>query len=124
MENERPTSEPAPRPRARTSFKIVLVLVAVLFGLVAVEGAVRVRHFLKTGSFAAVYRFEVDAATGLRLPEPGTNGHVTVNDRGFRGPDIADPKPADTLRIGFAERRQGEKRRRRQVGVRDSRLRI
>ncbi len=44
----------------------------------------------------------IDPASGLRIPVPGGSfGPIHINSRGFRGPEIAMPKPASTVRIAF-----------------------
>jgi lysophospholipase L1-like esterase len=72
-------------------------------GVAALEGAVRVRQWLKYGSAApTVHEFEADPSTGLRIPKPGTTrGGISINSMGFRGPEIAVPKPSGTIRLAF-----------------------
>jgi len=67
------------------------------------EGAVRVRQTLKYGSAKTVEDlYVVDPASGLRVPIAGiTSGRITVNQLGFRGPEITVPKPPGTVRIAF-----------------------
>ena len=53
-----------------------------------------------SGEFDETY--EIDPATGLRIPIP--NGHfgpIYINSFGFRGPAIAQEKPPGRLRIAF-----------------------
>ena len=82
----------------------ILVLLAVALGLLlALEGALRARQWLKYGTFSATfYELETHAASGLEIPKPGSSvGTVQVNSLGFRGAEIEDPKPAGRLRIAF-----------------------
>jgi hypothetical protein len=46
--------------------------------------------------------FHVERATGLRRARPGARwGGIAINRLGFRGPDLAIPKPAGTTRLAF-----------------------
>ena len=76
---------------------------AIVLMLLAAEAAVRIRQIVKYGSTA---RYEdlytVDPTINLRVPVAGISaGHITVNRLGFRGPEIAVPKPAGTIRVAF-----------------------
>ena len=43
-----------------------------------------------------------DASTGLNIPTPGlTLGAIRINSLGFRGPELAVPKPPATIRLAF-----------------------
>jgi lysophospholipase L1-like esterase len=77
-----------------------VVLVLLLLGA---EAAVRVRQHLKYGSVATLEeQFTVDSMLNLRVPVAGfSRGHVSVNSLGFRGPEIAVPKPTGTVRLAF-----------------------
>ncbi len=89
------------RAKAWLSAAVVATLLALLIG--AAEVAVRIRQTIKygyAGSLDQVY--EVDARTGLRIPKAGAHfGPIQINDLGFRGPEIAVPKPPGTIRVGF-----------------------
>ena len=78
-----------------------LVILIILF-LIA-EGAVRVRAYLKTGmAWGVEGTFVEDPASGLRIPRPGLDtGAITINSKGFRGPEIDEAKPPGTIRIAF-----------------------
>ena len=46
--------------------------------------------------------YVVDESSGLRLLRAGTNsGNISINSKGFRGPEIEMPKPAKRVRIAF-----------------------
>jgi lysophospholipase L1-like esterase len=81
----------------------LLTLIALLAMLAAAEIAVRVRQQLKYGSASAVedyYRY--DPKTDLRVPVANlARGRISINSLGFRGPEIAVPKPAGTVRLAF-----------------------
>lgn len=81
----------------------VLPLLAVLLLVLAAEGAVRLRQWLKhgtTASFSELYR--TDERIGLRVLKPNLRiGGLSTNSAGFRGPEIAQPKPAGTVRLAF-----------------------
>jgi len=84
----------------------VLVLVtvaAIVLMLLAVEAAVRIRHVIKYGSTATIEElYTVDPRINLRVPVAGySRGHISINSLGFRGPEIAMPKPADTVRVAY-----------------------
>ncbi len=106
MSNAPGASEPAtPRAAQRRKpglrAKLLLTLFALTFALLALEAAVRIRHWAKFGSFAPVHDFVIDEESGLRLPKPGQNGPIHINSRSFRGAEIDDPKPDGRIRIGF-----------------------
>jgi lysophospholipase L1-like esterase len=71
--------------------------------LVAVEGAVRIRHAMKYGTAQTVEDlYVVDPETKLRVPIAGKiAGPIAINSLGFRGPEIATPKEARAIRIAF-----------------------
>lgn len=89
--------------RGRRLAAALLTLAALLAMLVAAEVAVRVRQHLKYGSAWAVEDYYTyDAKTGLRVPAAGlARGRISINSLGFRGPEIAIPKPAGTVRLAF-----------------------
>lgn len=89
----------------RTKWQLMAVLVAatVALLLLAAEGAVRVRQAIRYGTPQTVEDlYVVDAQTKLRLPIPGkTTGPIAINSLGFRGPELAVPKVAESIRIAF-----------------------
>ena len=89
--------------RAPTSLRrrLVLLAVACVASLLALEGAVRLRHWWKHGTFGAIYDFVLDEESGLRIPPSGRHGPIEIDSRGFRSPELTVPKPAGTLRVAF-----------------------
>jgi len=83
--------------------RLSLAAAGLVLALIALEVAVRVRQYRRYGTtVTSYYRFATDPETGLRIPEPGHSvGPISVNSRGFRGPEIEVPKPAGRLRIAF-----------------------
>lgn len=81
----------------------LVVLSSLLLGLVALEGALRVRQYVRYGTTAStVFRWQVDPATSLRLPKPGQRTErLTTNSLGLRGEEVRVPKPEGVLRIAF-----------------------
>ncbi|HET7033295.1 MAG TPA: SGNH/GDSL hydrolase family protein [Casimicrobiaceae bacterium] len=91
----------APRVGPFTVFLVVLAAIALL--LLAAEGAVRVRQTMKYGSADRIEdAWTVDRRLDLRVPVANySNGRISVNSLGFRGPEIAMPKPPHTVRIAY-----------------------
>ncbi len=83
--------------------KLALMFSVFLVGLLLIEGAVRVRQYLKHGTTdTTVFANAVDEATGLSIPKPNSvTGGIKISKRGFRNADIEDPKPADRIRLAF-----------------------
>src|SRR5262249_16403868 len=87
-------------------YPVVLFLVtvaAIVLMLLGVEAAVRIRHVIKYGSMATIEDlYTVDHRLNLRVPVAGySSGHISINSLGFRGPEIAMPKPPDTVRVAY-----------------------
>jgi lysophospholipase L1-like esterase len=74
-----------------------------LIGLLLLEGAVRVRQYIKYGSTKnALYETIFDPASQLTIPKPGqTTRTIQIDSRGFRSPEVVAPKPPGTIRIAF-----------------------
>jgi lysophospholipase L1-like esterase len=72
-----------------------------VLSLVLLEIGIRLRQLSKYGTTFSYYRLESDPESGLEVPAPGQVGPITVGTRGFRGPEIAMPKPAGRLRLAF-----------------------
>jgi lysophospholipase L1-like esterase len=82
--------------------KILLSLALLVLGLLAIEAAARVRFYLQYGTFSRVHTFAVDPVTGLSIPPPSRDtGAIRIDSRGFRGDEIATPKPAGRIRVAF-----------------------
>ena len=55
-----------------------------------------------SGSVEKSKFYYVDESTGLRLQTPNaTQGNIVINSLGYRGPEIATPKPRNTIRLVF-----------------------
>lgn len=80
---------------------VVLMGAALLFA--CAEATVRIRQWVRYGTFSGFdSMYVVDVATGLRVPRAGTkSGNISINSKGFRGPEIEMPKPAKRVRIAF-----------------------
>ncbi len=78
---------------------MLLVAAAILI----TEGLVRARQWLKSGTFSGYADLYVnDASLGLPVLRPLAHvGNINVNSKGFRGPELAEPKPEDVVRIAF-----------------------
>lgn len=89
--------------RRTVVYKLLALGMALLVAVLSLEGAVRVRQWLKHGSSSpTVHKFATDPASGLRIPEPGMQrGGVSINSLGFRGPETTIPKPRGTIRLAF-----------------------
>jgi lysophospholipase L1-like esterase len=91
------------RPRRRRS-RLLLALILLAGGVLLAEVAVRLRQWAVHGA-SSYYEFDEDPVSGLRIPRPGTiegKSHlIHVNSRGFRGPEIEDPKPPGRVRVAF-----------------------
>ena len=82
---------------------IVVTLVAIVVILLTAEVVVRVRQTILYGSAARLEDAYIDdPKLDLRVPVANfSSGRISVNSLGFRGPGIAMPKPAGTVRIAF-----------------------
>ena len=82
---------------------ILVTIALIVLTLLAAEAAVRVRQTLKYGSTASIEDYwTIDPKSGLRVPVANFSaGHIAINSLGFRGPEIAVPKPAGTIRLAF-----------------------
>lgn len=83
----------------------LVVIGAIVLGFGSAELAVRWKQFSQFGDEGAVEKskkYFVDEDTKLRLPVPNTkHGKIEINSLGFRGDEIAIPKPAGTIRFVF-----------------------
>ena len=80
-----------------------ITALAIVLSLLLAEGAVRLRQTIKYGSAATLEDFyRIDQGTGLRIPVANlSDGRISVNSLGFRGPEIEVPRPQGTVRIAF-----------------------
>lgn len=83
--------------------RILVSVVALSVGLLAVEGYVRVRQWMRfgiTGHYLIDSVF--DPATQHLVPAPGQKtNRLTTDSRGFRSPELVMPKPPGTIRLAF-----------------------
>ena len=89
--------------RAKWTALVVLMLALLVLMLAAAEVAIRVRQTLRYGTASPVDEFyTIDRSLGLRVPIANmAKGHIAINSLGFRGPEIAMPKPSGTIRLAF-----------------------
>jgi lysophospholipase L1-like esterase len=82
---------------------LIATVAVILFLALAAEVAVRVRQYLKLGSMGTLEeQYTTDPKLQLRVPVAGySSNRVSINSRGFRGGEIAAPKPAGTIRLAF-----------------------
>lgn len=97
------SGSPPPSAAVRWVGLVVFPVIAALLLALLAEGAARARQWSRYGtpaSFADLYR--TDDHLGLRVLKPKTRiGEITINSLGFRGPEIALPKPPGTFMIAF-----------------------
>jgi len=84
--------------------RTVRTLLWVVAMLLAAEGGLRVRAWIRHGSLGPVAALYEDDSTLGRRPKPGatiigSERSVTINRLGFRGAEVALPKPAGLIRI-------------------------
>jgi len=89
--------------RAKWALLTLLTFAVIVALLLVAEAAVRVRQTMRYGAAATVDAYyTVDPKLDLRVPIANlSKGHISVNSLGFRGPEIALPKPAGTVRIAY-----------------------
>jgi lysophospholipase L1-like esterase len=77
--------------------------VSVVLTLAFVEGALRIRQWMRYGSTGtALYGSRFDQASGLTVPLAGERtGTIAINSHGFRGPEFSVPKPPGMIRLAF-----------------------
>ncbi|MEM7199145.1 MAG: GDSL-type esterase/lipase family protein [Planctomycetota bacterium] len=88
--------------------KLAWCLGALLVAPLVLEGAARLRSYLRYGSTYDVFDlYESVDATGLRVPIKGLRAtlaktaRIEIDSRGFRNPELVQPKPAGTVRLAF-----------------------
>ena len=83
--------------------RLLVLALALVGSLVAIEVAVRVRQWMKYGTTSATfYQLTRDPDSGLMIPTPGHEvGTIRVNSLGFRSPELEVPKPDGRVRIAF-----------------------
>lgn len=83
--------------------RISLALLGLLGALVLLEGIVRLRQYRRYGTtLTTYYELAHDERSGLMIPRPlSVAGPIRVNSLGFRGKEVAQPKPAGRVRVAF-----------------------
>jgi lysophospholipase L1-like esterase len=90
-------------PRRLAILAVLATAILILILVVLAEGGVRLRQWFKHGQATTVDAMIVrDPATGLKVPNPGLHsGKIHINSLGFRGPELAEPKPLGSVRLAF-----------------------
>ena len=87
------------RQKITATTVLVVLVIVILLGLA--EGAVRLRQWLVDGHSGKLSDlFEQQGDLRVLLPDTRTRT-ISINSLGFRGPPLAQPKPAAGLRIAF-----------------------
>lgn len=89
--------------RSGLAVRFIALGLSILVALGLLEGAVRLRQWLRYGtSNAEVVTLVTDPATGLRIAKPNQDtGRIRTDSHGFRNPEIAMPKPPHRVRLAF-----------------------
>jgi hypothetical protein len=103
----RRTDSPDGRRHISTRRKLTFAAVLVVLVGVSCEAAVRVRAWIKYGTSSSSISEGMtvrDPTTGILIPKAGYNQQssnisISINSLGFRGDEIAQKKPANTVRI-------------------------
>ena len=95
----------ARRLKERKCHLVVALTVSAMVGVALIaEGVVRLRSYVKHGhgSIRIENVYQTDSRTGLRTPRPEAQlGGIKINELGFRGEEIDEPKPQDRVRLAF-----------------------
>jgi lysophospholipase L1-like esterase len=87
--------------RQKIAMTTLLVVLVIVFLLGFSEGAVRLRQWLAYGHSEKLGDlFEQQGDLRVLVPNASTRT-ISINSLGFRGPPLAQPKPAGDLRIAF-----------------------
>ncbi len=85
-----------------TGFSILIIVIG---SFTSAEVILRVKQISKFGTLSTVEKmdtFYIEPETGLRIPKPNaTMGKIKFNSSGFRGPELAETKSKDTIRIAY-----------------------
>jgi lysophospholipase L1-like esterase len=89
--------------RSSPFVRSALVLVGVVIALLAIEGGVRLRQYLKYGTTGVTLNsFVRDPNTDLWMPGPLLDRkRIHLDSGGFRNPELETPKPANRIRLAF-----------------------
>lgn len=83
--------------------RLALLVGALICSTSLVEGAVRLRQFVKYGTFFEIGGFRQPVpGLDLEIPRPGSStASIRINAHGYRSPDLIQPKPPGTVRLAF-----------------------
>jgi lysophospholipase L1-like esterase len=83
--------------------RICALGLSAIIALLFLEGALRIRQYLKYGSAkSALYETVFDPASQLTIPKPNhATRTIRIDSRGFRNPELGVPKPRGTVRLAF-----------------------
>ena len=98
------TQERVPKPASPSlALRFTLLGVSVLVALLLLEGAVRLRQWMRYGTIRAeAVDYVTDPVSGLPHAKPNMdNGRVRTDSHGFRNPELAIPKPPGRIRLAF-----------------------
>lgn len=103
MPGQNPTPQGVLSTRSKQHLLVLITIGAIVLTLLAAEAAIRIRQTLKYGSAAMLEDYwTIDPKTRFRVPIANfSSGRISINSLGFRGPDIAVPKPPGTVRLAF-----------------------
>ena len=92
-----------PHANGALAARLILLAVSILVALLAIEGAVRVRQYMKYGTTAVVLNAYVyDPKSDLWVPGPQMNRkQIQLDSGGFRNPELENPKPENRIRLAF-----------------------
>jgi lysophospholipase L1-like esterase len=84
-------------------YRLSAMLASIILALLMVEAGARVRQYIRYGSAAnTVFKTAVDPGSGLLIPAPGSSTRtIHINSRGFRSPELQQPKPPGRIRLAF-----------------------
>jgi lysophospholipase L1-like esterase len=89
--------------RGKRGLVALITISTIVLALLGAEGAVRLRQMLKYGSAKVIEDYyTVDRKLNLRVPVANfASGRISINNLGFRGPELAIPKSPGTVRVAF-----------------------
>lgn len=100
------SSDPTPPtdPNINRAVGLLLTVIILILMILLAEGAVRFRQWMLYGSFFHLGSVleETSDERLKKTPKPGFETRtVKINSLGFRGPELASPKPKGMLRVAF-----------------------
>lgn len=85
-----------------TGFIILFIIGGCFIGAELILRYKQIEEFGDTGTIEEMSAFHRDEKTGLRLPVPNAQmGKISFNNLGLRGPDLAEQKDSNIIRIGY-----------------------